>query len=374
MYNLYRLLAVYGILFFIIFLAICILLITANWKIFTKAGKPGWAALIPFYNVYILSDITFGNSNYFIWYITISVITYIARVFSIGALSTLAGAAFVILQIFFCIKISKAFKKSGGFTVGLVLLPFIFFPILGFSNDEYLGIENNKWERFMSKNKKIILFSYCVAFAITFFLLLLGLRYISWQDIWARNTAKTVLDYDVKKDTPETVKIGKLKYAYTLYNSDVNKYRVTYYATIDDPQNNYKCIEIYVYMNALTMSEEEIGYSYEDIQNYYLSFNKYNDSDGEWVNLDDVKNNKNGFILAFIIVFISGLVVLFKKEKKISNNPSYVFSNDNINDKTPLKSKGNNINKLKELTRMKDEGLITEEEFQAKKKDILDKM
>ena len=41
----------------IISLVICVLIIAAMWKVFTKAGHPGWACLIPIYNIYILCKI-----------------------------------------------------------------------------------------------------------------------------------------------------------------------------------------------------------------------------------------------------------------------------------------------------------------------------
>ncbi len=115
-----------------------------NWKIFSKAGKPGWAALIPFYNTYIMSDIAFGNANYFIAIMALYVIIFIGRITGIGILSSLVSLASLALYIIYCIKISKAFGKSGGFTVGLVLLPLIFFPMLGFGSAEYIGPQKLK--------------------------------------------------------------------------------------------------------------------------------------------------------------------------------------------------------------------------------------
>ncbi|WP_124067398.1 DUF5684 domain-containing protein [Clostridium sp. E02] len=137
MYNLYHVSAVFGNIFLIFVLAFFIFLLVTNWRIFSKAGKPGWAILVPFYNAYIMSEIAFGNANYFIAVMFLWVIGSIGR--GIGILSTLVRLASVVLCIIYCFKISKAFGKSGGFAVGLVLLPLIFFPILAFGNVEYIG-------------------------------------------------------------------------------------------------------------------------------------------------------------------------------------------------------------------------------------------
>ncbi|HCD42334.1 MAG TPA: signal peptidase I [Lachnoclostridium sp.] len=124
---------------FVFLLVVCILLIVTNWKIFSKAGKPGWASLIPFYNIYIMSDIAFGNLSYFIAIMISWVVSFLGGFLEISILSSLAGLASFVLYIIYCVKISKAFGKSGGFAVGLVLLPLIFFPILGLGSAEYIG-------------------------------------------------------------------------------------------------------------------------------------------------------------------------------------------------------------------------------------------
>lgn len=70
----------------------------------------------------------------FLW-----VIGTVGRVTEMGILSTLVRLTSLVLWIIYRFKISKAFGKSGGFAVGLVLLPLIFFPILAFGNVEYIG-------------------------------------------------------------------------------------------------------------------------------------------------------------------------------------------------------------------------------------------
>ena len=97
-----------------------ILGIIAMWKIFTKAGEPGWAAIIPFYNVYTLFKITWGNGWKF--------------------LLLLIPIANIVIMIITEVKLAKAFGKSNGFAVGLVLLSTIFMLILAFGSSEYKGV------------------------------------------------------------------------------------------------------------------------------------------------------------------------------------------------------------------------------------------
>ena len=103
------------------------------WKIFVKAGKPGWIALIPFYNMYTLFEITWGNGWIFLsmFAVIIPVLGYIA---------------FFVILFLTMIKLSKAFGKSDGFAVGLIFLSIIFMSIIAFDDSTYLGVpkkENN---------------------------------------------------------------------------------------------------------------------------------------------------------------------------------------------------------------------------------------
>ena len=104
----------------ILSLAVSVLAIVAMWKIFEKAGEPGWAAIIPFYNLYVLFKITWGNG----WKFLLLLIPF-------------AGIVFAIITI---VKLAKAFGKSGGFAVGLIFLSIIFYCILAFDQSQYLGV------------------------------------------------------------------------------------------------------------------------------------------------------------------------------------------------------------------------------------------
>ncbi len=99
-------------------LALVLPTIIGMWKIFTKAGHPGWAALVPIYNIIVMLEIARKP----IWWIILFLIPFVGIVFAI-----ITWAAIV-----------ENFGKSGGFVVGLIFLPFIFIPILGFGDAQYL--------------------------------------------------------------------------------------------------------------------------------------------------------------------------------------------------------------------------------------------
>src|ERR1700756_4449287 len=103
----------------IIALLITLVVIVAMWKVFTKAGQPGWASIIPIYNLYIWCKIV-GRPA---WWIILMLIPFVN----------------FIICIILCIDLAKSFGKGVGFGIGLALLGIIFFPILGFSSAQYQG-------------------------------------------------------------------------------------------------------------------------------------------------------------------------------------------------------------------------------------------
>ncbi len=111
--------AIGALVFLVIYLAIIILLIAGMWKTFTKAGQPGWAVLIPFYNTYITCKIA-GRPG---WWLILLMIPYLNFIF----------------WIIVALDLAKSFGRGVGFAVGLLLISFIFIPILGFGNSEYEG-------------------------------------------------------------------------------------------------------------------------------------------------------------------------------------------------------------------------------------------
>ena len=103
----------------IVGLVIGILVIAGMWKVFTKAGKPGWAAIIPIYNVVVLLQIA-GKP---LWWIVLLFIPIVN----------------IVIAAMVMINVAKAFGKGTGFALGLLFLSPIFIPILGFSDAQYVG-------------------------------------------------------------------------------------------------------------------------------------------------------------------------------------------------------------------------------------------
>ena len=101
-------------------LVVLVLLLAVGWKIFTKAGKPGWASLIPIYNMYVLMLIS-GKPGWWVLLMFIPV-------------------ANLVVSILAAIGLAQNFGKGGGFAAGLILLPIIFYPILAFGGAQYQGV------------------------------------------------------------------------------------------------------------------------------------------------------------------------------------------------------------------------------------------
>lgn len=116
-------------------------------KVFKKAGRPAGFAFIPIYNYFVQYDIA-GCRKLFWFYLPVVIISWLLSNFmpathgeSIAYLAAmlLCMAASLVLGIIWSIKLAKAFGKSSGFAVGLILLSPIFLFILGVDKSRYLG-------------------------------------------------------------------------------------------------------------------------------------------------------------------------------------------------------------------------------------------
>ena len=105
--------------YFIIILICSIAIIAGVWKTYEKANEAGWKCLIPIYSSYIQAKISVGNG----WMFLLVVIPLIGWIFN----------------IYLTFKFAQSFGKGVLFTLGLIFLPIIFYPILGFGSAEYLG-------------------------------------------------------------------------------------------------------------------------------------------------------------------------------------------------------------------------------------------
>jgi uncharacterized membrane protein YhaH (DUF805 family) len=106
-----------GAVFWIICLAVAVFYLATMWKVFEKAGKPGWASIIPIYNTIVILQIA-GRP---VWWILLFLIPIVN----------------IVIAIMVPIDIARAFGKGVGFGWGLALLGFICFPILAWGDAQY---------------------------------------------------------------------------------------------------------------------------------------------------------------------------------------------------------------------------------------------
>ncbi len=110
-----------GMIFMAIWLIVCVTFIAGIWKVFTKAGQPGWGVLVPIYNAYLMTKIAQRPA----WWLILMLIPVVG----------------IIVHIVMSMDIAKHFGKGAGFGVGLAC--FIFYPILGFGGAQYGGVHDS---------------------------------------------------------------------------------------------------------------------------------------------------------------------------------------------------------------------------------------
>lgn len=101
----------------VLYLAIIIFYIVAGWKVFVKAGEPGWGIFVPIYNLYLICKIA-GRPE---WWLILFFIPLVN----------------IVIGLIIAMDIAKAFSKGPGFGIGLWLLSFVFVPILGYGPSRY---------------------------------------------------------------------------------------------------------------------------------------------------------------------------------------------------------------------------------------------
>ena len=131
----------------IVLIAIAVFTIICMWKIFVKAGEPGWKCLIPVYGEYVFFKIAWEPMWFFI---TLGLTVLSNIITGIGASNSNGGATgfglvvmiivsivSIVIGIITMIKLAKRFGKSTGFGIGLIFLEPIFMGILAFDNSDY---------------------------------------------------------------------------------------------------------------------------------------------------------------------------------------------------------------------------------------------
>jgi len=109
----------FGTTCWFIYMAFLILVIVGLWRMYEKAGKPGWAAIIPIYNIWVLLEIV-GRPTWWILLFLIPVVNFV-------------------IWIVIALELADVFGKTVPFGIGLILFPEIFYLILGFGSAQYQG-------------------------------------------------------------------------------------------------------------------------------------------------------------------------------------------------------------------------------------------
>lgn len=106
-----------GVVGWLLYMAVIVFYIFCMWKVFVKAGKPGWAAIIPIYNTLVMLEIV-GRPWWYLLLLLVPVVN-------------------IVIGIMILFDLAKVFGKGTGFGFGLLFLSFIFIPILAFGDARY---------------------------------------------------------------------------------------------------------------------------------------------------------------------------------------------------------------------------------------------
>lgn len=135
-----------GVFIFIMIFALIvgILVIIGKWNILKKGGEEGWKSLIPIYSTYTMCKLVGVNP----YWVLITIAGWFLS--SIPLVNLVSAVASIYFTILLNVSIAKAFGKDTGFAIGLIFLPYIFYPILGLGNKEFVG--KNPMEDIIFKN------------------------------------------------------------------------------------------------------------------------------------------------------------------------------------------------------------------------------
>jgi hypothetical protein len=106
-----------GVVAWLLYMAVIVFYIFCMWKVYVKAGKPGWAAIVPIYNVLVQLEIV-GRPWWYLLLLFVPVVN-------------------IVIGIMILFDLAKVFGKGTGFGFGLLFLSFIFIPILAFGDAKY---------------------------------------------------------------------------------------------------------------------------------------------------------------------------------------------------------------------------------------------
>ncbi len=142
--------AIMGIII-LIGIAISVVIIIAQWKMFKKGNQPGWAAIIPVYNQIVQCNMVGVNP---LWILIVFIAGLIAGIPVVGSIISLAASIY--FMILLNVSTARAFGKEDSFAIGLILLPIVFYPILGFGSAQYVGSDKAMNDFIFKKAKEVV--------------------------------------------------------------------------------------------------------------------------------------------------------------------------------------------------------------------------
>jgi len=236
----------------------------------------------------------------------------------------------------------------------------------------------------MNKNRKITILGCCFAFVLIMFLFIINSGMKLKYDMRARSIAESVRKNKAVEFKTFGVKISRLKYGYTIYNADKDVYNVVYYAKWieeEDPDWFFVRVELTGSKLIFVDVDDSNGYAGEKEKNIKKIISVPSSPDGKkskWVRVDRIKFHSiiSTFLWSALFLILIMLFLFNKSNIKRLFNTFYkkIINKDGESDKSLIENSNNNITKLEELSQMLKMGLITDEEFQSKKMDILEKM
>ena len=132
--NIIGIMVILFLMLLLLFMVVLVVLLVSNYKIYKKAGKNGWESLIPIYSIIV----KFEFLNIPLWFLLVYLIP----------------GANVISHVIVNINLAKKFDKDAFFALGLIILPFIFYPILAFSNASYNNDAQGLFDSYTISNKR----------------------------------------------------------------------------------------------------------------------------------------------------------------------------------------------------------------------------
>ncbi len=149
--GVFSLLFGFGFIMFLLVIGWYVLQVIAYWRIFTKAGQPGWKSIIPFYNTFIQYRITWDTTYFWIWLVCILGMAFCPTGSTVTSiLETLFSLGAFIMSAISVYKLSFSFGHGIPFALGLFFLQPIFMLILGFGSSVYTGPQSgNGYDRYI---------------------------------------------------------------------------------------------------------------------------------------------------------------------------------------------------------------------------------